>query len=128
METKSTTIDPEVLSTAESILEHHGVKGMKWGVRRSNRKTQKVIKARSHGNIKNLSNEELTVVLQRMELDKKYRDLKKAGRSEGKDYVIELSKKATTAAVTTSVSFGVKKALGSKWGTEDKPKKGNVER
>jgi len=50
--------DP-VIEKAESILAHYGVKGMKWGTRRGNRKAKKVVKARTHKQIKGLDEEQL---------------------------------------------------------------------
>lgn len=87
---RSKTIRTEVLKVYE--LKHHGIKGMKWGVRRTE---EELARARGHlNNTKNLSrsttklrrtaemedpskmsDEELRQKVQRMNLEKQYRDL-----------------------------------------------------
>lgn len=68
----------------DDVLAHYGVKGMKWGVRRSNpsasvpasadkqmaNETKAKIKV---GGTKSLSNEELRRYLERMDLEKRYK-------------------------------------------------------
>lgn len=69
------------MTTVEEFLEHHGVKGMKWGKRKQKtpprlsvegRRTQEIIdKANKHG-FKSLTNHELSQLNKRMELEKKF--------------------------------------------------------
>ncbi len=70
----------------ENIFAHFGVLGMKWGVRknRSNSSDYEVSKKLKKRPLKSLSNKELSVLVNRMDLEKRLRNLKKDNVSEGK--------------------------------------------
>lgn len=72
----------------DSVLVHHGIKGMKWGMRKSESKgsgehapsadhiTAMGFKNRAKaGGVKTLSNDELQKLVNRMNLEKQHRDL-----------------------------------------------------
>lgn len=65
-----------------NFLEHYGKKGMKWGSRKSGGGSS------SSGvrgyNAKNLSTQDLTRVIKRMELEQKYSELNKKGSAAQK--------------------------------------------
>jgi hypothetical protein len=97
---------PEITDRVDTFLEHHGIKGMKWGVHRSARQPTKVrttaapgrrVKARGGTGQKphddavkaailkqkakksspdSLSNKELKLLVERMNLEKQYSTLK----------------------------------------------------
>ena len=116
----------------EDYICHHGVKGMKWGIRKdryksstiSNKLKQKsnsvksVIKksTKKKTNIKKLSNEDLQRRVKRLELEKRYRDLKKDEISEGRKLVggiLKTSGKTLGVAVATYVGGRlINKAIG----------------
>jgi hypothetical protein len=56
----------------EAILSHHGIKGMKWGVRRSKRQLARAAKSRTGKSVKDLSDEELRTVVNRMQMEQQY--------------------------------------------------------
>lgn len=70
----------------QAYLEHYGVKGMKWGVRRDrkNRSSRKSRQSSDHRTAKKIkrkrlsemSNQEINTVNQRMRLENEYRNLK----------------------------------------------------
>jgi hypothetical protein len=72
---------------ASNVLEHFGVKGMRWGVRKAQQdanaseehKSLATVqkKAKAGGGTKALSNKELMDAIQRMNLENQFQDLKK---------------------------------------------------
>lgn len=97
----------------EAILAHHGIKGMRWGVRKAkdqtstSKKSQKKYhsdyeqsRAYKKQGYKNLSNKELQELTQRMNLERNLRDLESSDYQRGLSFV-----KTITAAGTTIVSL-----------------------
>lgn len=99
------------MKRAEEILSHYGIKGMKWGVRRtpaqldaaSSQDSKKVrasrAKLKSEGS-RALSNQELQEVVTRMNLEQQYRNLssKEPSRlSRGQSTVRQILSVARTA-------------------------------
>lgn len=113
------TPPPSLIALGHSIgvgefLEHHGVKGQKWGFRK-----ERVSGA--HADAHSLSDDEIQKRIKRMDLEKKYNDLSKSSsKSAGTKYVHDLlqnsGKQAAGAAVGGSVAFIVGKALKAKFG------------
>ena len=93
------------------VLAHFGIRGMKWGIRRTpeqlghkkekrdnrseDRKEVDSLRKRSS---KTLSNKELEKITKRMNLERQYSDLKRREISSGEQYVNSVLKYATTAA------------------------------
>lgn len=61
------------LSDPSSFLAHYGVKGMRWGVRRSDR--QLAAAAAKRSSISSMSNEEMQQLITRMDLEQRYSKL-----------------------------------------------------
>lgn len=111
------------MDTVDEILEHHGVKGMKWGVRRirdhitnrpdhssSDAKAAKAHKktVRKHGT-KALSNEELQALVRRMNLENQFQDLRRkqpTAFSKGHDTVKNILSVAKTGQEIASLAKG----------------------
>lgn len=103
----------------EKVLAHFGVKGMKWGVRRNRRPVAVTATTKPGGKIKvgggknqraskdavsaaklqqrakkskasSLSNNELQALIRRMQLEKQYKDLKRANFLEGSNTIRDL--------------------------------------
>lgn len=100
--------------TPEDILEHYGVKGMKWGVRRSGKKgsTSRTTFKKPPSK---LSNEELARRIQRMQTEKKYNELNKPDLTDGqklaKEILTNSGRKVATGALTAGGALVVKKVL-----------------
>lgn len=78
------------------FIEHAGVKGMKWGVRRSKRQLGRSVKESTSRSAKNMSDDELRTVINRMQMEQQYSSL--TGRSR---------QRSAGAAFATSILVGV---------------------
>lgn len=117
-------------------LYHHGIMGMKWGVRRTpeqlghrvsrrtsrtkSRDSEKSSEARRK-HIRDLSDDELKARIQRLEMEKKYRDLLKseneAKSTRGKNFVLHVleasGKNIATQATTYAMGSMINKMVGN---------------
>lgn len=108
------------MNDTDTFLEHFGVRGMKWGVRRSEGGGANVPKTRAgrttyHKTPHRLSDAELNKRIKRMELEKKYKDLNEAPKSAGRSYVEGLvqstGRTVVTGAVGATVGYFVQREL-----------------
>lgn len=97
----------------DNELSHFGVKGMKWGVRKSRTSTvesspRKKLKSKE---IKSLSDDELRKRINRIQMEKQYKQLTKREQSKGskvvKDILIGGAKVAAAAYVTKVVGDNI---------------------
>lgn len=103
----------------DNYLCHHGVKGMKWGVRKSRPKSSsEFLKKKTSSKqtvktgkttkkkkvkIKELSDADLQKKINRLQMEKRYRDLKKDELSEGKKLAGDILR---TVGKTVGVQVG----------------------
>jgi hypothetical protein len=108
----------ETTESLDDILEHYGIKGMRWGVRRTDaqlarargeKKSKKLkktpdnmqskdaatvkkakAKITKEGDTSALSNDELRAVIQRMNLETQYKNMGKTQQKNGKSAVKEM--------------------------------------
>jgi hypothetical protein len=115
-------VNPDVLN----FIEHHGVKGMKWGVRNARIRVKKgkngTARTRFEKSPKRLTTEELEKRIKRMETEKKYNQLNKRDVSPGVKFASELlanSGKAVAKTVITGAALlGIKILVKKKFGEE----------
>lgn len=98
-------------------LAHYGIKGMKWGVRRTeaqlarargnttSKKSESAVKKKSSTSISNkkiseMSDEELNRIVNRLQLEKRYRDLNPEKVSAGKKFVNTVMNQVVVPAAT----------------------------
>ena len=75
-------------SAIEAFVEHHGVKGMKWGVRK--KRSSSTTRTKFTKPPRKLSDEQLQKRIKRMETEKKYNALNSGDKSRGRTFVEEV--------------------------------------
>ena len=107
----------------DNTLYHHGVKGMRWGIRRDRKQSayhEDYRKAHNKKSFKSMSDQELRSVNNRLQMESQYKHLtKKAGI--GKKVV-----KAFVAGATTISSVALAANTYKKYGTAAIDKIGDV--
>lgn len=119
------------------IIMHYGVKGMKWGIRKSDNQlarqrgkaeenANKVVKAERKRDVKNrrtLTTEELKTKIERMKVEKQFKDLTEEDISPGRKIVKDILKSAGTkvlsAAAAGAAAYAVKAAMTKRFNLEE---------
>lgn len=128
------------MEKTEEMLEHHGIIGMKWGVRRyqnkdgsrtaagkkrekSNRADEPTHedynKAHNSKSVKSMSDAELRNRLNRLQMEKQYKQLSNADVNRGKEYVSKSLKIATGVATATTTALTIYNNYGKIKGIVD---------
>lgn len=110
-----------------NVIRHHGILGMKWGIRRTpaqlghdtskkgtDRKSSESSKKSSDSGqktVKEMSDEELRSMIKRLELEKRYSDLskpkEKAKMFDGKRFMVDVLEKSGKNISTQAVTYGM---------------------
>lgn len=112
------------MSHAEDFLAHFGVKGMKWGVRRTrplaSKDAQKSLDIRAKaktGKVKVLTNEELQLAINRMNLEQQFKRLAVNEQSPVRRWItstlLEIGKREVQVAVSKKVATTIAKKIAT---------------
>jgi hypothetical protein len=118
----------------DQFLQHFGIPGMKWGVRRFRRRQErraaewspdeKVKREIRKKKVHAMSNAELKKINERMQLEKTYRELKAADISGGRKFVNGIVQQQAKQWTTTGLNAGIthlgKKLISMKTGSSPK--------
>ena len=96
-------------------LYHHGIKGMKWGVRRTpaqlGHKPSKLTTSQRKSEMKKMSDTELRNRINRIQMEKQYMQLTAPEVSAGKKFVKDVLVNAAKQTATSYVSKYMNKGL-----------------
>jgi hypothetical protein len=96
-------------------LEHYGILGMKWGVRRNLKRTSVSKKQSKKQAVKKLSDEELRKRVNRLQMERQYEDLTRprvsAGRKLVNDIIAQPLKGVVAGMVGGAMALGIKKGI-----------------
>ena len=133
-----------------NFVAHHGIKGMRWGVRRTKEQLRRASgktkdqnddekkstsesgkpEPKHYSSIKEVPDAELRAAISRLQMEKQYRDLireltpkeKKKASDTVKSILAESGKKVAGEATTYLMRQAVNKALGANLGSDKKKK------
>jgi len=123
--------------THRHVIEHYGVKGMKWGVRKQrSKKEEKVISKRAKAlkNVRTLSNDDIKAYTDRLSSEKKLKELLREDLSPGRAMAQRVlgtsGEKVAKAALTGASLYAIKAMTQKKFSVKEfgsymtpKPKK-----
>ena len=103
----------------DNELYHHGIKGMKWGVRRTpaqlGHKPSKLTTSQRKSEMKKMSDTELRNRINRIQMEKQYMQLTapevSAGKKFVKDVLVNAAKQTATSYVSKYMNKGLEAAM-----------------
>ena len=94
-------------------LQHYGVLGMRWGVRRNRIHSNEHLRSKSlrKKHLSEMTNDELREITNRMQLEQQYRDLKKRQLNPGvkfaRDLLVEVGREEAKTYIHKQIPTGI---------------------
>lgn len=98
------------MNDVNGILEHYGIKGMKWGVRRS-RGSDGRVKTSPASKAKSMTNAELKTAITRLELERRYVDLSTPRKNSGSAFAGQIGKNVAATQLTKGANAAIAAGL-----------------
>ena len=95
----------------EEMLQHYGILGMKWGVRRTPAQLTRADKTESSDEIKKMSDSKLRSKINRLQMEKQYKQLTSSEISVGRKFVQDVLTNAAKQTATNYVSKYMTKGI-----------------
>lgn len=97
----------------EALLQHYGIFGMKWGVRRTPKQLARASgkKSSSDDEVKKMSDSELRSKINRLQMEKQYKQLTRSEISVGRRFVQDVLTNAAKQTATNYVSKYMTKGI-----------------
>lgn len=94
----------------DDVLAHYGVRGMRWGIRKSRIKNAKKWSSAKQAKIDGMSDDQLRRANNRLRLEKEYRQLTQTRMERYRNKVGKATEEATFNALQNAIQKGLKKA------------------
>lgn len=107
-------------SNLGEFLDHHGVRGMKWGVRKRRNESKRSRTFGSKGKkpvdpLKDMSDKDLREILNRMQMEQQYRSLTTSRRKNaGAEFAKSIALNVARTQATNAVNAQIAKALSGR--------------
>lgn len=111
----------EAINKVDAYLEHHGILGQKWGVKHGppypldSKTSKKVSSGKVTINVKDLSDDDLRKIINRLQMEKQLKDLTAETKTKGQSVASKVISKIGNAILDTGVGIGsgVAKKIGT---------------